>query len=634
MIRRTISAADLLLAVPAGAVILVMLITGVMLGFERQPQQNAAKSGVMLMNRIGPSTSQLYVARSDGAEERKLFAGASFDYHASYTPDGKWIVFTSERNGLGQADIYRARPDGTDVEQLTDSPSLDDQAAFSPDGAQLAFVSTREMHTANIWILDLRTRRFRNLTADADLQGDPAKPNGFFRPSWSPDGKWIAFSSDRNTEWRGHSSGAGWEHVQELSIYVMRADGTGLRRVTQPGICAGAPKWSANSRRVIFYEIPVEQTWAAHWPGQDASTTSQIVSVDVNSGERQIHTAGPGLKVMPQFLADEVIGYLLKAGPKRGLAYTGGDAETVIGTMRSPAWSPDGKHVVYERVGFGPRPQNLLLFSWDPAYEYRYSDVFPSFSTDGKLLLTRKDGDSSLDIMEPDGSNRQEVFPSNGGTAFSPSWSPDGQRIVFGYGGFLQARSRQPAKIMMVRRDGTNLETLTEGTPNAGFPSWSADGTRVVYRVWGGDVQGLRILNISDRSVSVLTTDYDNLPYWSPDGQRIVFTRRHGGFNFDIFTIRPDGSDLRQLTTSPANDAHATWTDDGQYIMWSSGMYGWKEEAALYDQTFQPYGQIFIMKADGSEKRQLTDSLWEDSMPRFIPGASRKLEQERVKRAQ
>lgn len=187
-----------------------------------------------------------------------------------------------------------------------------------------------------------------------------------------------------------------------------------------------------------------------------------------------------------------------------------------------------------------------------------------------------------LDIMDPDGSNRQEVFPSNGGETFSPSWSPDGQWIVFGYGGFLQLRNRQPAKIMMVRGDGSNGSTLTDGTPNAGFPSWS------------------------------------------PDGQRIVFTRRHSGFNFDVFTIRPDGSDLRQLTTSPANDAHAVWTDDGQHIMWNSGMYGWKEEAALYDRTFQPYGQIFIMKADGSETRQLTDSLWEDSMPRFVPRAKKR----------
>jgi Tol biopolymer transport system component len=190
---------------------------------------------------------------------------------------------------------------------------------------------------------------------------------------------------------------------------------------------------------------------------------------------------------------------------------------------------------------------------------------------------------------------------------------------VFAYGGFLQSRNRQLAELMTVRRDGANLTTLTEGSPNAGFPSWSPDGTRVVYRVWGGEVQGLRILNIADRSVQVLTTDYDNLPQWSPDGTRILFTRRHSGFNFDIFTIRPDGSDPQRLTTSPANDAHAVWTDDGEHVMWNSGMYGWKEEAALYDKTFQAYGQIFIMKADGTGVRQLNDSLWEDAMPRCVP---------------
>ncbi len=595
-----------------------------------------AERGVMLLNRIGPSTAELYIANADGTGERKLFSGSTFDLHASFSPDGQWIVFTSERNGLGQADIYRARPDGTGVERLTDSPALDDQGALSPDGTQLAFVSTGTistgtmstgaMGTANIWILDLKTKRLRNLTGQPGIQGDPSKPNGFFRPAWSPDGKWIAFSSDRNTEWRGHSSGAGWEHVQELSVYIVRPDGTGLRRLTQDGMCTGAPKWSADGKRLVFYEIPVEQTWAAHWPGQDNSTTSQIVSIDVETGERQTHTSGPGLKVMPQFLANGTIGYLAKAGAAKGLAYTGSpttaNVPLVAGDMKSPAWSPDGKLVVYERVGFRPRPQNLSLFSWDPEHEYRYTDVFPSFSKDGKLLLTRKDGDSSLDIMNADGSNRQEVFASKGGAAFSPHWSPDGQWIVFGYGGFLQARNRQPAKIMMVKRDGTNLTTLTEGMPNAGFPSFSPDGKHIVYRVWGGDTQGLRIMNVEDKSVRILTTDYDNLPYWSPDGERIVFTRRHDGFNFDVFTMKPDGSDVKRLTTSPANDAHAVWTADGRHIMWSSGVQGWKEEAALYDRTFQPYGQIFIMKADGTEKRQLTDSLWEDAMPCYVPASS------------
>src|SRR5262249_48646108 len=153
--------------------------------------------------------------------------------------DGKWIVFTSERNGFGQSDIYRAHPDGSNLERLTDSPAVDDEGALSPDGTKLAFVSTRNspLHTANIWILDLKTRQVRNLTGGPDLQSTtPAKPDGFFRPAWSPDGKWIAFSSDRNTEWLGSELGAGRGHTQELSIYIIQPDGKGLRRLTPAGI--------------------------------------------------------------------------------------------------------------------------------------------------------------------------------------------------------------------------------------------------------------------------------------------------------------------------------------------------------------------------------------------------------------
>ncbi|MBI1760130.1 MAG: PD40 domain-containing protein [Acidobacteria bacterium] len=587
-----------------------------------EKESAANEKGVMLMNRIGPAASELYVANADGTNERKLLASSGFDYHASYAPDGKWIVFTSERNGDGQADLYRVHPDGTGLERLTDSPAVDDQGTLSPDGTQLAFVSSRGNYKANIWILDLKTRRLRNLTGQTGIQGDPAKPNGFFRPSWSPDGKWLAFSSDRNTEWKGHSNGSGWEHVQELSIYLVQPDGKGLRRITQPGLSAGAPKWSPDGKQLVFYELPVEETWKAHWPGLVNATTSQIISVNVATGERVERTSGPGLKVAPQFLTAETIGYLIKAGPNEGLSYTGGSA-AVKRKLRAPAWSPDGKTVIYEQVSFKPRPQNKLLYSWDANYEYRYTDVFPSFSKDGKLVVTDKNVDSSIAIMEADGSNKFRPFPAQGGSAFAPSWSPDGQTIVFGFGGFLQERNQKPAKLMLVRRDGTDVQDLTAGEPNAGFPSYAPDGKQIVYRVWGAKEMGLRILNLADRSVRVLTTAYDNVPYWSPTGERIVFTRKLDDGNFDIFTIRPDGSELRRLTTSPANDAHAVWSDDGKSVLWNSGQAGFKEEAAYYDNTFQPYGAIFMMKADGTEKRQLTDSLWEDSMPCFVPRVER-----------
>ena len=232
---------------------------------ENKANDNKAVKKVMLMNRIDPTTSELFIANADGTNEHQLFENSGFDYHASFSADGRWIFFTSERNGSGQADIYRVHPDGSGLEQLTNDPAFDDPASVSPDGTQLAFVSSRQSRTANIWILDLTTHKLVNLTARPALKGDSLKPNGYFRPAWSPDGKWLAFSSDRNTEWRGRGHGSGWEHVQELQIFLLKPDGTGLRRISQgiDSVSSGSPKWLPDGKRVIFYELPVEQTWDA-----------------------------------------------------------------------------------------------------------------------------------------------------------------------------------------------------------------------------------------------------------------------------------------------------------------------------------------------------------------------------------
>ncbi|KAM3085248.1 hypothetical protein ACMFMG_003678 [Clarireedia jacksonii] len=149
------------------------------------------------MNRIAPASSVLYVANTDGSNERQLLSSNStaYDYHASFSPDGQWITFTSERAGDGQSDIYRVRTNGSDLEELVATPSFEDGGVLSPHGTTLAYVSTQGNYTANIWVKNLQTKEVFNLTNTTSTAGNNASPSGRFRPNWSPHGEWIAFSS-------------------------------------------------------------------------------------------------------------------------------------------------------------------------------------------------------------------------------------------------------------------------------------------------------------------------------------------------------------------------------------------------------------------------------------------------------
>jgi TolB protein len=142
----------------------------------------------IFVDQWSPTRSELFIADADGTNARKLVAGLERDYNASFSFDGEWVMFTSERHG--SADIFRVRANGMGLERLTDSPAFDDQAALSPDGNSLAFVSTRDTGSTDIHVLDLKSRQSRNLTNS---------PGGDYRPSWSPDGRRLAFSSDRGT---------------------------------------------------------------------------------------------------------------------------------------------------------------------------------------------------------------------------------------------------------------------------------------------------------------------------------------------------------------------------------------------------------------------------------------------------
>ncbi len=607
---------------------------------------DAATKGTMLLNRVGPVTSELYVANADGSNEHKLLPTPGFDYHAAFSADGKWIVFTSERDGLGQSELYRVKADGSGLQRLTRHIAIDDAAVFSPvDADTIAFVSSRNganaWGTTNIWTLKISTGALKNVTGDIPF--DANKPHGYFRPSISPDGQWIAFSSDIGSEWRGHNLPVGWERTQESSIYVIHSDGTGFRKVSSnPGFDEGSPTWSPDGTSLVFYETPVESTWGAHRPELINSIASQLVQVRLSDLSKKVLTSSPGFKVFPQFLSATNLAYHVKGGATEGLYTTDGQFRATPNSgIRSPRYSPDGAAMVYEKVSFRPATKNgTPLFSFDPDWSYRYTDVFPQLSADRKqLVYTEKAMGSAVAVMNPDFTGYRRIYdPATSGAnpemvmkglagAFQPTWSPNREWVAFGVGQWFFTRAIGAGTIMRIKADGSmngKPEALTDGTANAGFPSYSPDGKMLVYRLWSPQVKGLRLLDLDTRQITILTTEPDNVPGWSPDGTKIVFTRKlvdpkdPNKFNFDVFTIKPDGSDLKRLTVGPSNDAHAVWTWDGR-IAYCSGNYGFRDELALYDNSFQPDGQNWVMNADGSNQHAVTDTLWEEAMPLYVP---------------
>ena len=572
-----------------------------------------------------PLRSELMIADADGSNPSKLVPGRDIDYNASLSHDGRWVVFTSERSG--SADIFRAHVDGTAVEQLTNSPAFDDQAALSPDNRSLAFVSSRGDGSTDIYIMDLESRRIRNLTN---------APGGDFRPSWSPDGETIAFSSERGTGFphQDYPAVAGkWEHVQAASVYVINTNGTGLRKLTTDlEMTAGSPKWSPDGSKIVFYEMLVRDTFRARFGGGQSSS---IVSVDLATGERTVHASGPGLKVSPQFIAPDRIAYMTKTQRSGTLTFSSGETGSPQ-DLANPVWSQDGTQVVYHAGQMetmhhysNPPGAEVLGVIDDPGFEIVHASGWPAVSPDGHTLVvserTPSDDRTALVMWNTDGTNPRRVYRDDV-TVMGLEWSRDGRWLVFGAGSFFGQRTTKPSQIMIMRPDGSDAYALTKGSANAGFPSWSPDGTEIVYRLWTDNEQGegLRIVDVATGESRVLTTDYDTLPLWSPKRDVIMFTRyardeRFPYDEFDIYTIRSDGTDLKRLTDAEGNDAHSFWSPDGNYILWSSSRFGFKDEAPLVINQPQPYAELFIMNADGSNQRPLTDNHYEEGTPAWLP---------------
>jgi Tol biopolymer transport system component len=237
---------------------------------------------------------------------------------------------------------------------------------------------------------------------------------------------------------------------------------------------------------------------------------------------------------------------------------------------RSPAWSRDGRRLVFERAGsiyaIGANGKTLRRVAAAPRGGRR-----PVWSPNGRQLAFVRGG--ALFVMQADGSNQRRLYRRRGFVANHPSWSPDGRRIAFsivssaeGEGGLIDYGS-----IVVTRSSGGGLLYVTDGRGEPaddekpgdraqdGSPDWSPDGTRILFTrlVWlcpRCDQNEVFSVNVEDFAVSWLTTDTSYsawAPGWSPDGTRIVASTSDG---LAIFTAA--GARLRTL---PRRGSSAAW---------------------------------------------------------------------------
>ncbi|MFQ5434766.1 MAG: TolB family protein, partial [Anaerolineae bacterium] len=246
---------------------------------------------------------------------------------------------------------------------------------------------------------------------------------------------------------------------------------------------------------------------------------------------------------------------------------------------QNAAFSPDGTQIVFTRFenGYNIGPAGLFrldLAAGDitrltpPEDQDNVNLPGSAWNAAANRIVFASDRLEADDLWQiaPDGSDFRRITAHEGAPWYiEPSWSPDGAWIVF-EADADRPDDRQQGSIWKVRADGTGLTILTDG------PAEGVD---------------------------------DRQPNWSPAGDRILFQRRDpGSEDWDIYTMAPDGSDVRLVTNQSSSDTDASWLPDGRFIVYSSD----------YGDLLTP--NIYIIPAAGGEPVRVTfSSTNEDGAP-------------------
>lgn len=258
------------------------------------------------------------------------------------------------------------------------------------------------------------------------------------------------------------------------------------------------------------------------------------------------------------------------------------------GSGFNPDYSPDGRRLVFERRFGGVRPDAIVMMGSDgssPAIvkttcsaDPCLGDNSPAWSPDGNRLVFERafgpiveDNAAGLDLVTAnvDGTGEQVLLhfrslEAEGKEPHDAQWSPDGSRIAVSILN-TKAKPRNGSAIYVLDADGSNLRRITPMRLNAGNPDWSPDGKRIVFNSsYEGqaaveiytvrpDANGLRRLRREP------TDSFSLAPVWSPNGKRIAFVHGTRTQRPHIWTMTSNGKALRQVTRGPKPDFQPDW---------------------------------------------------------------------------
>jgi TolB protein len=242
------------------------------------------------------------------------------------------------------------------------------------------------------------------------------------------------------------------------------------------------------------------------------------------------------------------------------------------------------------------------------------ADYAPAWSPDGEKILfgSYRDGDDELYVMDADGRNVRQLT-RNTVADLTAQWSPDGRWIAF----TSDRRRRQEHELHVMRADGTGVRRLLRTTDHPGWqdaqfsPTWSPDGKRILFSMTVSDGNPeLFVVGLNGRGLKRLTftggtteeLGDDAMPHWSASG-RIVFVSNRQGQS-DVWTMRPDGRQQRPVARRlRSDDWSPRLSADGRSIAFTERAFG------------RPAPSVWVMNANGTGARRVTAGAEPDWKP-------------------